>query len=88
MFRSSWFNQKELITIRVYLTRAPLKDLNLCTLYRKIEKSKEQGRRQVYQLPPSPRYVANTSPATADREAVTQVGIPTRGLLKALANES
>jgi len=44
---------------------------------------------------PSARYVAAVSPATADREAVAQVGIPTRGevqgargTLKALANES
>jgi hypothetical protein len=44
--QGSWFNQKELITNRVYLTRAPLKDLNPCTLHRKIEKSKEQRRRQ------------------------------------------
>jgi hypothetical protein len=95
MFKRSWFDQKELISIRVYLKRAPLKDLNLRTLYRKIEKSKEERRRQAYQVPLSARYVANALPATVDREEVTQAGIPargevqgTRGLLKALASGS
>jgi hypothetical protein len=95
MFNRSWFDQKELISIRVYLKCAPLKDPNLRTLYRKIEKSKEERRRQAYQVPLSARYVANASPVTVDREEVTQAGIPargevqgTRGLLKASASGS
>jgi hypothetical protein len=66
MFKRSWFDQKELISIRVYLKRAPLKVPNLRTLYRKIEKPKEERRRQAYQVPLSARYVANASPATVD----------------------
>ena len=75
--------------------RAPLKVLNLRTLYRKIENPKEERRRQADQVPLSARYVANASPATVDREEVTRAGIPargevqgTRGLLKALASGS